>query len=911
MSRPRIRTVTFLFTDVEGSTGLWERHPEAMRVAVARHDVVLRSVVAAHGGTVFKMVGDACCAVFRSADDAVVAAVAAQRALRDEDWGDIGALWARTSVHTGAAEERDGDYFGPPVNRVARLLSAAHGGQILVSGATRDLVADALPREYELIDHGRHRLKDLIEPEQIHEVTCPGLQDRFPPLRTLDARQSNLPTQPTPLVGRQRELDAVGRLLADRTVRLVTLTGPGGTGKTRLALQVAAEALDDYADGAYFVGLASIEDPELVPAAIAQALALKESSGRSVADSVEEHLRDRALLLVLDNVEQLPGATPLLSRLLASAPGLNLLVTSRSSLRISGEHEFAVEPLALPPSTVEAAAELVRYDAVALFVERARAVDAGFALDAGNARAVAEICARLDGLPLALELAAARIKLLPPEALLPRLEHALAVLTGGARDAPERQQTLRETIAWSYRLLDPEEQALFARLSVFAGGCSLAAVEALSGAEAFENLGSLVDKSLLRRVDTAVGGPRFAMLTTIREYASERLDESGHATAIRQDHAEYFLRYAEAAEPDLTAPDQAEAMHRVAADHENVRAALSWALAEGHAELAQRLAASLVVFFSLRGHLSEGRGWLERAIRAGPSPALAKAANALGVLAREQGDYDRAGELFVENLPRARAEGGVLLVRALMNLGAIALYRGQYDRARTLLEESRVEALSLHDDVGLATSLIRLGVLAFSEGDVAQARSYWEEGLGVERRRGNASSAASLLNNLGVLALGEGEHGRATELLEESMAICRTLGDMRGVSSPLLNLGVVALEAHDCVRAHVLICEAAALRGELGDRLGLIECLEGLGRVAAAAGNDELAAESLAAGDARRAELRAPLSPVDRDDLAPVLAALRTRLGVAGFSAAWARGSALSLEEAVDRASQLSPALGR
>jgi len=437
---------------------------------------------------------------------------------------------------------------------------------------------------------------------------------------------------------------------------------------------------------------------------------------------------------------------------------------------------------------------------------------------------------------------------------------------------------------------------------VFAGDCSLAAVEALCGAGAFENLASLVDKSLIRRVEGTVDRPRFAMLTTIREFATERLEESGYASDVRCAHAEYFLRFAEDAERELTAPDQAAAMHRVADDHENLRAALAWSLEHGHAELAQRIGGSLVVFFSLRGHLHEGRAWLERALEAGPSPAFAKAVNALGVLAREQADYDRAEELFVENLPRARAEGGELLVRALMNLGAVALYRGQYDPARALLEESRVEALSLHDDVGLATSLIRLGVVAFSEADVSRAKQYWEEGLSVERRRGNASSVASLLNNLGVLALGEGDHERATELLEESMAICKTLGDMRGVSSPLLNLGVLALESRDCVRAHALICEAAALRGELGDRLGLVECLEGLGRVAAEAKDDDRATETLSAAGAQRAELRAPLSPADRDDLEPVLAALRRRLGAAGFAAAWGRGSAMSLEEALDRA---------
>ena len=901
-------TVTFLFTDLEGSTALWERHPDAMRVALARHDELLRELVESNNGAVFKMVGDACCAAFASAPDALAAAVAAQRALRERDWGELGRLSVRISIHTGAAEETRGDYVGPPVNRVARLLAAGHGGQILVSGTSAGLVAGSLPPGCELRDLGLHRLKDLIDPERIHEVAGPGLDERFPPLRTLDARQTNLPIQATRLVGRVQELEAAGRLLADEDVRLVTLTGPGGTGKTRLALQLGAEALDRYPDGVYFVELSPIDDPELVPATIAQALALKESPGHAFADSLQDYLRDRNLLLVLDNLEQLLAAAPLFGRLLGGSPGLNLLVTSRAPLRLSGEHEFAVAPLELPPPQLDSVPDLAGYDAVALFVERARAVDAGFVLDAENARAVAEICARLDGLPLALELAAARVKLLRPTQLLPRLEHALAILTRGARDAPGRHQTLRETIAWSFRLLDPAEQALFARLSVFAGGCSLEAAEALCGSDVLEHLASLVDKSLIRRVEAASGEPRYTMLATIREFASECLEASGKAAEAREAHAKHVLAFAEEVEPALNAPDQAAAMHRVADEHENVRAALTWALEQRNAELAQRIAGALVVFFSLRGHLSEGRAWLERAIAEGESPALAKAVNGLGVLAREQGDYDRAQELFAENLPRARAEGGWLLPRALMNLGAIALYRGEYERAQPLFEESRREALASGDDSALSTSLIRLGVLAYSVADIARAREHWEEGLAVERRRGNPSAVASLLNNLGYLAVVEGDHARATELSEESMAICETLGDKRGVSSPLLNLSLVALDSGDHPRAHALLCEAATLRAELGDRLGLIECLESLGRVAAAAGEHECAAQSLGAGEALRATLRAPLSPAERETQAPVLTALRERLGDTHFEDAWTRGGTLSLEEAVEHAVAARPA---
>jgi predicted ATPase/class 3 adenylate cyclase len=482
-------TVTFLFTDIEGSTRLWAQHPDGMRVALARHDTLLREAIEAHGGAVFKTIGDAFCAAFTTAADAVAAIVEAQRALAHESWETTGSLRVRAALHTGAAAQRDADYFGHTLSRVARLRDAGHGGQTLLSLATAELVRDHLPPNLELRDLGQHRLKDLTRPERIFQLVIPDLPADFPSLRALDPRRANLPVQPTDFIGREREVAEVCGLLRRDGVRLVTLTGPGGTGKTRLGIQVAAELLDEFSDGVAFVALAPISDPALAASAIAQALEVKESGGTPLIESLKAYLREKQLLLVLDNFEQIADAAPLVAELLAAATQLTVLVTSRERLHLSGEHEYAVPPLGLPPTTDDRRPTtgrwrpnlhtITQYEAVRLFIERAQAARADFAVTNDNAPAVAEICYRLDGLPLAIELAAARVKLFPPQALLTRLDNRLKLLTGGARDLPARQQTIRNTIDWSYNLLDAGEQTLFARLGVFVGGCTLEAAEAV------------------------------------------------------------------------------------------------------------------------------------------------------------------------------------------------------------------------------------------------------------------------------------------------------------------------------------------------------------------------------------------------------------------------------------------------
>ena len=486
----------------------------------------------------------------------------------------------RMALHTGAAEEQGGDYFGPPLNRVARLLSAAHGGQVLLSLPTQELVRDVLPLDSELRDLGEHRLKDLARPERVYQLVAPDLPADFPSLRTLESRPNNLPMQPTLLVGREREVEDVrGRLLAPE-VRLLTLTGPGGTGKSRLALQSAADLIEEFEDGVFFVALATLTDHTLVTSSVAQVLGVRESGDQPLLEGIKDYLQDKRLLLVLDNFEQVLEAAPQAGEILSAAPRLKVLATSRIPLGIYGEREYAVPPLAIPdPKRLPTLEVLSQYEAVRLFIERAEATKAGFEITSENAPAVAEICARLDGLPLAIELAAARIKLLPPSSILARLTNRLKLLTGGARDLPERQRTLRGAIEWSHTLLDEGEKTLFARMAIFSGGRTLEAIEAVCDAQgdlpmdAFDGVSSLVDKSLLRQEEGPEGEPRFMMLETIHEYAREKLRESGEAEEIGHAHARHFLGLAEEAE--LTGPEQAWWLERLEAEHDNLRTTLA------------------------------------------------------------------------------------------------------------------------------------------------------------------------------------------------------------------------------------------------------------------------------------------------------------------------------------------------
>ena len=756
MTDPPAGTVTFFFTDIEGSTRLWERDAAAMQAALDGHDGILRDGIQGHGGHVFKTVGDAFCAVFPTATGALGAALESQRALLAQDWGGIGPLRVRMALHAGTANERRGDYFGPSLNRVARLVAAAHGGQVLLSVSVRGLLGDRLPERVELRDLGERRLKDLFRPEHIFQLVAPGLPSNFPPLKTLDERLNNLPVQPTPLVGREREVAEVAGLLRDGGVRLLTLTGPGGTGKTRLGLQVAAENLDEFEGGVFFVTLANIADPALVAPTIAGALGIGVVDGRPAEDGLEDFLRDREMLLVLDNLEQVIEAAPLVGELLAGCPGLKVLATSRGLLRIYGEREYPVPGLGLPdPQRLPPVDELADYEAVGLFLERARSVKGDFGITDQNAPAVVGICVRLDGLPLAIELAAARVKLLPPEKILQRLEsNRLKLLAGGARDLPERQQTLRGAIDWSHALLEESERTLFARLAVFSGGCTMRAMEEICDIEdALEGAESLLDKGLIRREEKDRGEPRFVMLETIHEYARERLRERADAQTTRRRHARYFLSLAEESEPTLGGPEQVAWFERLETENDNLRAALTWAIEHGEAELGLRLAQALRPFWYARGHYVEGRGWVARFL-----------GDLAGLFVGKE-DYVRARDLYEEVLALSRQmEDAATSAGCLIQLGYISLFQGDLPNAKALAEEAVTLSRELGHTANLARALNCLGWAHLLAEDQERAEGSYAQSLALYGDLRDEAIAAASLEGLACAAGAGGEAGRSARL---------------------------------------------------------------------------------------------------------------------------------------------------
>ena len=894
---------------------MWERNPEVMQTALARHDEILRGATQQHGGYVFKTVGDAFCCAFPTAMDALEAALEAQHRLLSSEWEQSEPLRVRMALHMGVAEERDGDYFGPPVNRVARLLSAAHGGQVLLSAATHEMVRDQLPAGINLAELGEHRLKDLFRPERIFQLVSPDLPSEFPPLRTLDTYRNNLPLQPTPLVGREEEVAEVRDLLGGEATRLLTLTGPGGIGKTRLALQAAADLLDDFPDGTFFAQLATLSEAQLLLPAVAETLGVRESGEQLLDESLKDYLSQRRLLLVLDNFEQVLEAAPTVTELLAGASGMKVLATSRTPLRLYGEHVYPVPPLSMPdlksPPPLES---LTQYEAVGLFVERAQAVKPGFSITNESAPAVAEICVRLDGLPLAIELAAARITMLPPRAMLQRLGSRLKLLTGGARDLPERQRTLRATIEWSHTLLDEGEQVLFGRLAVFSGGRTLEAIEAICDAEgdlpvdAFEGISSLLDKSLLRQEEGPNGEPRFVMLETVHEFAREKLQESGEADEIKRVHAEYFLTLAEEAYPELKGPDQLEWLERLEAEHDNMRAALSWGLLRKESEVALRLGGALGWFWSVRGYQSEGRRWLEEALAIEgrvPPEVRAMALAGVGWLALQQGDFERAEEACEEGLElleHEERETSEAKLSLLACSGWMAWEREEHWQAKQRFEESLALSREMSDTWWLATSLSNMAVVSQSLGNSEKATELYEESMDLRREQGDKLSLAECLINLAMLVCSQGDLGRAGKLTEEGVELFRELGARGSVSLGLCNLGWMDLLQDDLGKATDFYRESLSLAWDAGLNPLVQSALEGFACLAGAQGEAERAAQLWGAARALHETKGIPRDIDFLDEADARISTVRSGMGEEEWEEAWRKGRAMTLDEAVSYA---------
>jgi predicted ATPase/class 3 adenylate cyclase len=939
--------VTFLFTDIEGSTRLWERDRAAMTRAARRHDALLGAAIAAHQGVLFKHVGDAVQAAFASPAQAVDAAVAAQRTLAAEPWPETGPIRARMAIHSGEATPNErGDYHQvPSLNRLARLLGAGYGGQVLLSEVVQQAIAGTLDDDVTLRDLGRHRLRDLLEPEQVSQLVIAGLPADFPPLKTLEGHPTNLPTLSTALIGRETELAAIADLLRGEGHRLVTLVGPGGVGKTHLALQAAADLVDDFIDGVWLVRLGEVTDPALILPTIAAALGVREGGGLDLRQALLAWIGEKRLLLVLDNLEQVIAGAPVIAELLEQTRQTRVLATSRQRLGIGGERIVGVEPL---PTQLQNAplTQVAESPAVRLFVERARNLDPGFAVDERNAATIAALCERLDGLPLAIELAAAQLRTRTLAEILADLESRFDLLVGGRREALSHQHSLAQTINWSYERLAPEEQRLFRLYSVFAGGWSRDGAEALAAesTNAPRRLTALVEQSLVRRTVESGDVSRWSMLESIRAFGRERLEDAGEAQLAHERHAAWCLALVEEANRNLDSEQGESWLDRIDLEHDNARAALRWHLDTADALRALSLAAALGIYWQTRGHLSEGRRWLEAALAGDRTshPALPAMIEA-GVLAQTQGDFAAARDHFTRALDVAQSAGDRgREASLLMNLGVVALEQIDLDEAEHRFTQSLALAEELNDRPRRANVLGNLGALAHYRGDTGRALQHYMEslqtwrdlrdGYGIadmllnihlllapnpaERQRARAAGEEALrrfraldaprkqavaLAGLGIIAAGEGDLDHAAELHEESLLLARRIEDRVTEARALGNLAMVELQRANLDHAGELFDDLLRLARDLGERAAIAYGLEGIAALQATRREDEQAARLYGAAAALRDDIGFAMLPESRALHETVMAALTERLSVRHHEL-FAAGAVLEPEEAIAEA---------
>jgi predicted ATPase/class 3 adenylate cyclase len=929
-------TLTFLFSDVEGSTRLWDQEPDAMRVALARHDVMLREQIEAKGGQIVKTTGDGLHAVFERATQGAAVALACQQALHAQAWSELSRpLLVRMGLHTGEADLRQGDYYGTAVNRAARLMAIAAGGQILLSTITAELVRADLPQGAALRDLGEQRLKDLSRPERVFQLTGPGLPDEFPPLRSLNSLPNNLPLQLTSFVGRERQIAETSRLLG--TSRLLTLIGPGGTGKTRLSLQVAAEVMEDFPAGAWWVELAPLTDPELVTQAVASVLGVRDQPDRPLLESLIDYLRAKTLLLILDNCEHLVEASAALAAsLLGSCPRLKILASTREALGVAGETTYQVPSLTLPADHKLSPDALMQSEAVCLFVARAQATQPGFELAGHNLQAVAKICQRLDGIPLALELAARRVRLFSVEQIAARLDDRFRLLTGGSRTALPRQQTLRALIDWSYDLLDELEKAAFRQLSVFAGGWTFEAAESVLGLEALDLLTQLVDKSLVvadeasASVETGAsdktgtpvppawdGETRYHLLETIRQYGRDKLLESGQAPAVRDLHLQTYLQLAVQAEPQLEGPHMKSWLDRLAPEQDNFRAALEWGL-DRDPRAALQIAASLRLFWQVRGGLQEGRHWLEQSLECvealkpqqDDDLRLWQTLRAHGLLAAGsfaffQGELVTARSLLEESIALARAAGeNRILSNALGFLGLVTVWLGDTETAEALVTEG-LKLSQPTDNPSDWTNLqaIQINSSALVYIDKERSAEFFRGIIQLQRSgQGNPWLLGLLFLSMGRVSVSQGDDRAAVSHYERAESLFRQIEAQTMVCAIQSERGHLERQAGNYTRALELYAITIPCWLERGGMAALAHDLECTAFIAVEQRQSERAASLLGAAEALREQANTPMRTTERSEYEACVSTLRNQLDETALVEVWQAGRNMMVEQAVERA---------
>ena len=906
-------TVTFLFTDIEGSTKLWDEHPEAMKSALEEHDSILKEAIELNHGYIIKTTGDGVHAVFTTAIDAINSAIGAQRGLKQtsevSETSEV-LIRVRMGLHTGEAELRADDYFGQTLNRAARIMSAGHGGQILVSSITAELAREHLAEDTLLLDLGEHRLKNLTKPEHLFQLNTPDLRTEFPALNSLNTFPNNLPTQLTSFIGRERELAEAKQKIEG--ARLLTLIGPGGTGKTRLSLQLATDLLSSFRDGVWFIELAPLAEPSLVLQAVGTVFSVREQPGMPLEGLVLNYMRDKHLLLILDNCEHLiETCAQLADQFLHNSSNLKIIASSREALGINGETVYRVPSLALPDSAKVSCEALMGYESIQLFVDRASAGNPNFSLTEKNASAVAQICYRLDGIPLAIELAAARARVFSAEQIAERLDDRFKLLTGGSRTALPRQQTLRALIDWSYDILSADEQILLRRLSVFAGGWSFEAAEMVcSDLNVLDLLTQLINKSLV--VMEEDNETRYRLLETIRQYARDKLLESGEGEEVRNKHLAYYLELAQAAEPHMEGFEHLQWTVKLNTEYDNIRTALEWGLSKD-LEAALQLVGALPFFWMTQGHSSEGYRWALEVLEKAKSRqndklsklqlnARAKAFLALSRLATDLGDNEVVCSTANESVALARKSGDKqILSFALAHLASGKANLGNAEEAYTLAQEALAIARRDGNSPALGYSLVMMAELvAIAIQDYEAALRYGEEAIAVSEAGGNRWGSSMTIFGLGFFARSIGDYDQARARFRACLPVFLEFGDKHRINMIQSELAHIERETGQYQQAIPMYRETILEWQRLGHRAAIAHQLECFAFIAKAQEQPERAAKLFGTAEALREKINIAMTPQERTEYYREIADLRANMDEKSFVSLWAEGRAMTMEQAIE-----------